>query len=352
MSTIWNFHTLYAVAIGLLLQFSGCKQASKSLATGAQKVIQVDPLLFQRHTGNLSVKLVNCTLTDGTQTKCYEIVTRGVPDDHEVGPFCPEDIQSTHGGKWYFADSLVDVDGSFVASLSEIYHDDHWKMYNEEGDVHKTEGKEECDLISLGQISDQLINHCIDCQISYISDEFTRTFLIPASPKALATPKEIVDFAPGGATPPGRPAGAPNGELPPPRSGEGRPDGPPPGGGAQVRGIAFNGVVFDAPAPIDIIMSGYTIAPLDDAGGHVNPNTGYHYHAATGKTQGIVQTDGHEAMIGYALDGYAIYEHSHDAELDDCLGHYDELRGYHYHADHEGSNNFINCFAGAIAVND
>jgi hypothetical protein len=31
---------------------------------------------------------------------------------------------------------------------------------------------------------------------------------------------------------------------------------------------------------------------------------GYHYHAATGKSTKISQSDGHLAMIGYALDGF------------------------------------------------
>ncbi|MFD1551549.1 YHYH protein [Putridiphycobacter roseus] len=79
---------------------------------------------------------------------------------------------------------------------------------------------------------------------------------------------------------------------------------------------------------------------------------GYHYHAANGVSQTITQTDGHAAMIGYAMDGYAIFERLDEqgnapSDLDECLGHYDETRGYHYHADAAGNNNFINCLNGA-----
>ena len=35
-------------------------------------------------------------------------------------------------------------------------------------------------------------------------------------------------------------------------------------------------------------------------------------------------------------------------DLDECRGHYDEVRGYHYHVDAAGNNNFINCFSGAV----
>ena len=59
-------------------------------------------------------------------------------------------------------------------------------------------------------------------------------------------------------------------------------------------------------------------------------------------------------MIGYALDGYGLFAHVNEDgselnDLDECRGHYDEIRGYHYHVDHAGNNNFINCFRGAIA---
>ena len=80
------------------------------------------------------------------------------------------------------------------------------------------------------------------------------------------------------------------------------------GGMGVVVGIAFNGVNFDPPAPTQAILGAHTLAPMDDAGGHVNTAAGYHYHAATGKSKKITQTDGHAAMIGYAMDGYGMYE--------------------------------------------
>lgn len=312
-----------------------------------EKVVSVNPELFITDSDYVTVKEVDCELSDGSKTKCYEITTRGIPTEHKVGPFCPEHItdDSSNGGKWYLDSTFVDIDGDFIKNMAKNYHDDFWKMYDKEGKVIKTETKEECELISLGQLSDELINHCIDCQLSYISEDYTRTFLIPKTPIKLKSPYKIPEFKP--QEPPqsrDRPPGPP-----PMEKNIERPPGPPPGGGAQVRGIAFNGVVFDAPAPIKIIMSGYTIAPLDDAGGHVNPNTGYHYHEATGKTKEINQNDNHESMIGYAMDGYGLYSHGHYNDLDIYNGHYDEIRGYHYHVPEEGSNSFLEYFRGAIA---
>lgn len=97
-----------------------------------------------------------------------------------------------------------------------------------------------------------------------------------------------------------------------------------------------------------------TLAPFDDAGGHINPAVGYHYHAATGKSTEIRQADDHAPMIGYAMDGHGLYalldeNGKEPVGLDECRGHYDETRGYHYHVDAAGKNNFINCLQGAVA---
>ena len=118
-----------------------------------------------------------------------------------------------------------------------------------------------------------------------------------------------------------------------------------------VVGVAFNGINFDPPAPTQAILGAYTLAPFDDAGGHVNGATGYHYHAATGKSTKIKQSDAHAAMIGYAMDGYGLFENLDESGkestgLDGSRGHYDTKRGYHYHVAAAGSNSFINSFRG------
>ena len=124
----------------------------------------------------------------------------------------------------------------------------------------------------------------------------------------------------------------------------------------STRGIGLNGVEFSAPAPVNDILAAYTLAPFDDAGGHINVNQGYHYHAATGASFSIAQEDGHAELIGYALDGHGIYERldrigEPSRDLDECRGHSDDIRGYHYHVDEAGSNNFINCLHGAFPIN-
>ncbi|EOR95871.1 hypothetical protein ADIARSV_0933 [Arcticibacter svalbardensis MN12-7] len=56
-------------------------------------------------------------------------------------------------------------------------------------------------------------------------------------------------------------------------------------------------------------------------------------------------------MIGYAMDGYGMFELLDEAgkepyKLDDLRGHYDHVRGYHYHVGTAGGNKFINGFRG------
>ena len=57
----------------------------------ADVVKDVDSDLFLTN-DNFTITIVDCTLSDGTETTCYQIVTNGVPTDHEMGPWCPDNI--------------------------------------------------------------------------------------------------------------------------------------------------------------------------------------------------------------------------------------------------------------------
>ena len=326
---------------------TSCKEAPKKETT-----VAVDPDLFLTNDTNYSIETVDATLSNGIIAKCYKITTMGLtPSDHEVGPWCPEHTTDTSdkGGIWFKDGKIYDVDGEFIMNLSKLYHDDFWKLYDDEGNVNKTTSKEDCMELAGAQLVEKFKNYCIECLPDYIAN-IEKTYIIPINPVKLDKPISL------GGQPKGKPGDGPPKGKPGDGPPEGRPDGPPPGGkkGPAVRGLAFNGIPFDAPAPTHIILSGYTIPPLDNAGGHINLDAGYHYHAATGENTKHDHYDTHAAMIGYAMDGFGLYEQlnsdGHEPQdLDDCRGHYDEVRGYHYHVDAPGSNNFINCFSGAIA---
>ena len=295
--------------------------------TDDSTVVNVDATLFLTSNGSVTITTVPCTLSNGTSTDCYQIVATGTPSDHEMGPWCPDNISddATAGGIWLENGEVYDVDGAFIENMATFYNDTKWQMYDANGDIYTTDTEDDCANAANPNVGAEYENFCVECLPSYVAD-MTQTYIIPITPV-----KQTTSTAFGGFGPPGMG-----------------------GNGPSQRGIAFNGVVFDAPAPTDAILGAYTLAPFDDAGGHINLNAGYHYHAATGVSTQIAQGDGHAAMIGYAIDGFGLYAQldangDEPTDLDDCRGHSDETRGYHYHVNAAGSNNFFNCINGAYA---
>lgn len=335
---------------------SNNKNGSNTSSNDSNTVKSVESTHFTSANPNTKTTTVPCTLSDGTETECLQIVTNSTPTDHQMGPWCPDNISddASAGGIWLKDGEVYDVDGEFIKSLATLYDDSNWQMYDTDGNVYVTKTKEDCINAANPNVGDEYKNFCVECIPSHITS-ISRTWLIPITP--VLQDKPTAYRGPGGGGRPDRPKG----DRPPRPEGQGRPDAPPPHGpeGAEngtpsTRGIALNGVEFSAPAPLNNILSAYTIAPFDDAGGHINVHQGYHYHTATGVSYSIKQTDGHAPLIGYAMDGHGIYgrldaDGNEPSDLDDCRGHYDEVRGYHYHVDAAGNNNFINCLQGAYA---
>ncbi|MEP2238288.1 MAG: YHYH protein [Maribacter sp.] len=292
--------------------------------------INVDASYFLTSDGTVTITTVPCTLSDGTSTDCYEIVTNSLPSDHNMGPWCPGNISddATAGGIWLEGGEVYDVDGAFVENMAEFYNDSNWLMYDANGDIYITDTEDDCINAANPDVGEAYENFCVECLPSYITN-LSQTFTIPVTPVAQSTDVYFSTAGQGGG--PGTVSTLPS-----------------------TRGVALNGIEFSAPAPTDNILGAYTLAPFDDAGGHINVHQGYHYHAATGFSTTIAQEDGHAALIGYAMDGYGIYEYT-DADgnaptgLDDLRGHTDDTRGYHYHVDEAGNNNFINGLHGAYA---
>ncbi|MBK8519297.1 MAG: YHYH protein [Saprospiraceae bacterium] len=301
---------------------------SSTTTTSTDTVINVDATKFLTSTGSVTITTENRPLSNGTTAPCYKIVTKSTPADHAMGPWCPTNISddATKGGIWLSGGNVFDVDGAFIKNLATFYNDPTWQMYNTStGAITRTLTQADCAAAANPNVGAAYKNYCVECLPSYVST-LSNTFYIPITPVKAST---SFTFATG-------------------------PGGPGSAAGPSSRGIAFDGVVFDAPAPVSVILAAYTIAPFDDYGAHINLAAGYHYHAATGLTKKVTQTDGHAAMIGYAMDGYGIYERLSVAgteytDLDANRGHYDATRGYHYHVDKAGNNNFINGLAGAYA---
>ncbi|WP_107037770.1 YHYH protein [Brumimicrobium mesophilum] len=260
--------------------------------------------------GEITEKKVNLS---GIETNCYVIKTHSQATEHQMGPWCPRHIEDgmEKAGIWFENDKVYDVSGHFIANLDEFYSDDKWKLFREDGSVKVTDSEISCLAAAKPDVEEKYHNHCVECLPEYFKDQVT-TFVIPVNPQYL---KKTQSFGRGGI------------------------------------GVAFNGVKYDPPAPTHAILAAHTIAPLDDHGGHVNPHGGYHYHAITGSTKEVAQSDAHAPMIGYAIDGFGIYalldeNGNAPTDLDECGGHFDDERGYHYHAGEPGGNQIIACLHG------
>lgn len=302
-----------------------CSTSDNTTVTPDDVVVNVDKAKFLSAGLSEPITIVTKTLSDGTTADCYKIVTKGIPTDHAMGPWCPTNItdDASKGGIWINNGNVYDVDGAFVKNMATFYNDKTWMMYNAStGVITKTKTQAECQAAANPSVGAEYKNFCVECLPSYVAS-LTHTYYMPVTPKKASS---TISFG--------------NGPM---------------SSGPSIRGLAFNGVVFDAPAPTNIILAAYTLAPFDDAGAHINLGAGYHYHAATGMTTKIAQTDGHASMIGYAVDGYGMYERlspsgTEYTDLDASRGHYDATRGYHYHVDKPGSNNFINSLRGVYVV--
>ena len=295
-------------------------EAGNATPTAASDgVVAVDPSKFLSAglaTGT-TITEEACTLSGGTETTCYRIVTKSQPTDHSMGPFCPPNISSdaSEGGIWAQDDVIHDVDGAFIANLPVFYSDDNWQLYDSDtGDVYVTDSYDACEGAAKPDVEEQYQNHCVECDASYIDDEAVMAFVIPKNPVYQDTPEEA---------------------------------------GQENLGVAFNGVEFAQAAPVEAILAAYTIAPFDDCGGHVNLHNGYHYHRATGCSTEETSAGDHAPMIGYALDGFGIYaledgSGNEPTDLDECRGHTDASLGYHYHVAGPDEPYFIGCFHGEI----
>jgi hypothetical protein len=309
-----------AVSSGALV--AGCNASSESIAEPEVAVEKtsisegIDISMFKEGAFITEPEIVDCVTAAGTETTCYQLKTAGGPAGRDPGPFCPRTISdgADAGGGWFSKDGsgdLVDITGAFIANLSDYYNDPNWALYDSEtGKVRYTATKEACLGAAKPNVEEQYKQNCIECEMSYLDDDFTITYLIPTTPIPASRTERV-----------------------------------------RTAGIALDGAELSGPAPVNAILGAYTIAAFDDCGGHINVHQGYHYHAAAGCADATTSDDSYAKLIGYAADGYAIYSMLDGAgneadDLDQCRGRTDDVRGYHYRAASPSENMFIGCLHG------
>lgn len=306
----------FAVLLLAMLGVS-CSRVSEETKQAAKvandHVVPVDPSYFIPEALVGRIVQEERTLSDGNKALCYVIRTYSEPHEHAMGPWAPKTITDGKeaGGIWFRDGQVYDLDGPFIKNVAKFYGDPKWKLYREDGSVRVTDTKEAFEAAARPDVDPRYNNYVVEGRPEWFG-RHVFTYVIPVNPVYQTRPTRLRRGA---------------------------------------VGIAFNGVDFDPPAPIHEILSAHTIAPFDHAGGHINPHEGYHYHAATGRTKEIAQSDGHAPMIGYALDGFGLFAQldpvgKAPTKLDECGGHFDQTRGYHYHAGSPGGNQLIGAFRG------
>ncbi len=102
-------------------------------------------------------------------------------------------------------------------------------------------------------------------------------------------------------------------------------------------GVALNGIPFFNQYNREG-QDAVKVEVFDSCCGHPDPAGRYHYHKYPVCVKSPLKDtpNGHSGIIGFAFDGFAIYGPKGESgkapkDLDDCNGHADSTRGYHYH---------------------
>ena len=256
---------------------------------------------------------VDCTLEDGTASSCYKITVHYMPNDLDIGPFCPATLND-EGGIWDWAGEnakLYRVDGPFLRMLDEL----GYRFFDDDGTVHTVDNATERPTVD---------HACINVSVD---ESVEITMLLPVTPVMAESPSTL--------------------------------------GTVSKVGVALDGVPIFSDAP-SIQQTGHMPA-LDTCGGHIDPGGWYHWHATSTDIETVFQSEGVDAdctleqdsaaLFGYAFDGFAMFG-STEADgaavtgLDACNGHVGATPAgetYHYHATVEFPN-LPACLVGVQAV--
>ncbi|MGB5444148.1 MAG: hypothetical protein WBM99_01470, partial [Psychromonas sp.] len=189
------FRSLMGSIAFVAITLSGCNDSSPASPTEEKETAKqatiskgIDLSLFAQGAFSQKPKIVDCETSEGTATRCYEFVTSGAPAGREPGPFCPRSISdgAEAGGAWFSkagTGDLVDITGDFILKLSDYYGDEKWLVYDvKTNKVRYTATKEACLGAARPDVEEQYKQNCIECELSYLDDDFSLTYLIPVTP--------------------------------------------------------------------------------------------------------------------------------------------------------------------------
>ncbi len=127
-------------------------------------------------------------------------------------------------------------------------------------------------------------------------------------------------------------------------------------------GVAINGVpIYDYSSQGDLDVFNYDsnkdtylLGQLDNCGGHAGRGDDYHYHKRPNCMIDTITSFSDDMVIGWAYDGYPIFDLKNtdgtdirSGELDICNGQEDDLYGYSYHTS-QSAPYILKCLRGNV----
>ncbi len=285
--------------------------------SGTPDVSRGVPSLFVDGALTADAVVVECVLENGTETTCYQLEVASLASTVDTdGPFCPA-TTSDVGGIWVWdgdEPGLYALDGEFWALMTE----QGYEFADAEGNITIV------DPAGGAPSSAATENSCLQATAD---GSFHLQVLLPVAPENLDSATDLSTVA-------------------------------------QI-GLALDGVTIFGDAPSVGDTGG--LPALDACGGHIDPSGYYHWHFGAESIQSNLDDAGadvscsveqdHEALVGFAFDGYGIYGPEENGaiptDLDDCSGHVSDTaelgESYHYHLSFD-SPNLPTCRVGATAT--
>lgn len=101
---------LFTVSLVLASVFLGGCGTNNSVKLN-EKTVAVDESLFITKNLVKEITRKDWVLSESTKTQCYKISVKAEPQEHKMGPWCPEGVEDTEekGAIWFTDGKIYDV---------------------------------------------------------------------------------------------------------------------------------------------------------------------------------------------------------------------------------------------------
>lgn len=329
---------LLAIASLIAISITSCKKDDDSITSSEDGIPTLDTSLFSNFSRVNDFELVDCTLSDGTVTKCYKVIYQNIREN--VSVTCPE-FENDLGGVGVYSGVNGLTNPGLRALDADLWADfatDGYDIINNDGTVNiqVPAGGPGSGFIEPGS---GISGSCLDAQLD---ESFQITYYIPAYPVKTNTKTTTRSLA--------------------------------------YWGISLDGFPFAEQPPQSASSIGVAIPSLDACGGHLQPAGPFHYHLVPQVIDNLFDIEGIDrncsyiaqssnTILGYTRDGFPMYGYQDSdgtvpTDLDDCQGHTSATAEfpngiYHYHITNvidpnsdTGYTNTLPCTYGATVASE